>query len=576
MQVPDKTDELVCLKEVMNLKIKAIIIFLAMLMLLTALPVSAANPYEPYADALAEVGLFRGTGNGYELERAPTRAEAITLLIRVLGKEDEALSGSFEHPFTDAGWADAYIGYAYQNSITKGVSQTEFGAEEPIDHTQYSTLLLRAFGYSDDVGGQFKYSEAYEFALHKLDIERGSDTFTRGELARLTYAALNAPLFGSSKTLAKELMSNKVFTQSDFTAAKAKVPAIEQKTAVLIYAVASDLESKIGMLTMDVKEILDAPTENIEILMQTGGTKNYINSELRDGKTQRLRITDDKLTDITVLDGVNMCERQSLEDFLLYAKENVIADRYVLIMWDHGGGTLGGFGRDELNGNAALSLSDMKTALSAFGRKFDLIVFDACLMGTVECAYALSDVGEFMIASEDITPTDGIYYTTWLNSLSANPKLSTAELARLIVDSYIVHAPQGREDVMMSVIRLDKAKMLASEVRKMLGKLTDSASLDKLLSAGLVPFGEGTGNDQYDLLAAFDAADIDISDLAVALESALYYKRCAVNDKYSGIALYLPLTRKSDYETVKNDLSEIGYPEGALSSLNTINAKNGG
>ena len=110
----------------------------------------------------------------------------------------------------------------------------------------------------------------------------------------------------------------------------------------------------------------------------------------------------------------------------------------------------------------------------------------------------------------------------------------------------------------------------------MLGKLTDSASLDKLLSAGLVPFGEGPGNDQYDLLATFDAADIDISDLAVALESALYYKRCAVNDKYSGIALYLPLTRKSDYETVKNDLSEIGYPEGALSSLNTINAKNGG
>ena len=541
-----------------------------------ALPISAADANEPYADALAEIGLFKGTGNGYELERTPTRAEAITLLIRALGKEDEALSGSFEHPFTDAGWADAYIGYAYQNNISKGISQTEFGSNVPIDHGQYSTLLLRALGYSDDVGGQFKYNSAYEFALHKFAIEKGPDTFTRGELARLTYAALNTPLHNSSKTLAKELMSNKVFTQSNFAKAKAKVPGSEQKTAVLIYAVASDLESKIGMLSMDINEILDAPTGNIEILMQTGGTKNYINQALHDGKTQRLHITDDKLTDITVLDGENMCEQQTLEEFIVYAKENVIADRYVLVLWDHGGGTLGGFGRDELNGDAALSLDDMKTALSVFGQKFDLIVFDACLMGTLECAYALCDVGEYMIASEDITPTDGIYYTTWLNSLSADPKLSSEELARLIVDAYVVHAPQGREDVTMSVIRLDKAKMLASEVQKMLDKLTDGACLDRLLSADLIPYGEGDGYDQYDLLSTFDAVDMDISDLAVALEGALYYKRSAVFGKYSGMALYLPLGRQSDFENVRNDLYEIGYPEWALSSLDTINAKNGG
>ena len=559
-----------------NIKTKIFILFAVILTLLMALPMSAADANEPYADALAELGLFKGTGNGYELERTPTRAEAITLLIRVLGKEDEALSGDSEHPFTDAGWADAYIGYAYKNNIAKGMLQTKFGSNMSIDHKQYSTLLLRALGYSDDVGGQFKYSVAYEFALHKLGIQKGSDTFTRGELARLTYAALNTTMYGSSKTLAKELMSDKVFTQSDFLAAKAKVPTDAQKTAVLIYAVASDLERKIGMLSADIKEILDAPTGNIEILMQTGGTKNYINQALHDGKTQRLHITDDKLTDITVLDGANMCERQTLEDFIVYAKENVIADRYVLIMWDHGGGTLGGFGLDELNGNAALSLGDMKAALSAFGQKFDLIVFDACLMGTVECAYALKDVGEYMIASEDITPTDGIYYTTWLNSLSADPRLQTAELARLIVDAFVVHAPQGREDVTMSVIRLDRAEMLVSEVQKTLVKLMGGAYLDKLLSADLIPYGEGEGNDQYDLLTPFNAVDMDISDLAVALEGTLCYSRSAVSGKYSGLALYLPITRQGDFESVRNDLYEIGYPEGVLSSLDTINTKNGG
>ncbi len=576
MQISHKANQLACTKEVTEIKIKFIIFFVAVLMLLTSVPVCAADVNTPYADALAELGLFKGTGNGYELERTTTRAEAITLLIRVLGKEDEALSGDFEHPFTDAGWADAYIGYAYENNITKGISQTQFGTSMPIDHRQYSTLLLRALGYSDDVGGQFKYADAYEFARHKFAIDVGADTFTRGELVRLTYAALNATLHGSTKTLAKELMSKRVFTQSDFTAAKAKVPREDMKTAVLIYAVASDLESKLGMLSMDINEILDAPTGNIEILMQTGGTKNYRNTQLHDGKTQRLRITDNSLTDITVLEGANMCERQTLEDFLVYAKENVIADRYVLVFWDHGQGTLGGFGRDELNGDAALSLADMQTALAAFGQKLDLIVFDACLMGTLETAYALKDVGEYMIASEDITPTDGIYYTTWLNSLSADPKLQTAELARLIVDSFVVHAPQDREDVMMSVIRLDKITALADEVTRMLEKLNSGGPTAKLASAGLIPYGDSGGNDQYDLLIVFDTLDMDLSDLAVALESTLYYKRSAVESKYSGIAIYLPLIRHSDYPDVRNDLFEVGYPERAISALDIINEINGG
>ncbi len=544
--------------------------------MLLSLPTVAADVNEPYADALAELGLFKGTGNGYELERTTTRAEAITLLVRVLGKEDEALSGEYEHPFTDAGWADAYIGYAYENGISKGMTATAFGSSLPIDHNQYATLLLRAMGYSDDVGGQFRYSGAYEFALHKFAIEKGSDTFTRSELVRLTYAALNTPLYNSSKTLAKDLMSKKVFTQSELTAAKWKIPREEQTTAVLIYSVASDLESKLGMLSMDIDEILDAPTGNIEILMQTGGTKNYRNTLLHDGKTQRFRITDDSLADITVLDGVNMCERQTFKDFLIYARDNVVADRYVLVFWDHGEGTLGGFGRDELNGNASLSISDMKSALEAFGKKFDLIVFDACLMGTVETAYALKNAGEYLIASEDITPTDGIYYTTWLNSLSADPKISTEELARLIVDSFIVHSPKDREDVMMSVTRLDKLPMLTDEVSRILEKLSSGGFTEKLFAAELIPYGENGGNDQYDLLAVFDAVDIDISNLAVALEGTLYYKRSAAEGKYSGLAIYLPIKRSSDYADVRNDLLNAEYPEGAIAALDTINETNGG
>ncbi len=531
-----------------------------------------------YAAALNRVGLFRGTEKGYELDRPTTRAEAVTLLVRVLGKEDEALLKNLEHPFTDSvEWVDPYLGYAYQNGIVKGISPTEFGPSKPIDHRQYSALLLRAIGYSDDVGGQFKYEGSYEFAQHKLAIGEGLDTFTRGELVRLTYAALNTTLQGSSKTLAKKLISDRVFTQGDFAAAEAKVEKEEQKTAVLIYSVASDLESRLGMFSMDITEILDAPTKNIEILVQTGGTKNFRNTALKDGETQRFRITDSKVESVEVLDGVKMCDPKSLGDFLVYAKENIKADRYVLVMWDHGQGTEGGFGRDEINGNASLSLTDMKTALTSFGQKFDLIVFDACLMGTLECAWALKDAGEYMIASEDMIPTDGIYYTTWLNSLSVDSKLSTEELSRLIVDSYIVHAPQGREDVGMSVIRLDSVTPITNEVERMLDKLVKGGALERLLKTELQALGDNGGYDQYDLVSFFSLIDMDVADLGVALEGAVYYKRSAIPNKYSGLAIYLPL-KNGKFAPVKADLKGVGYPEGAVALLDTIdiNSKNGG
>ncbi|MDD2637132.1 MAG: hypothetical protein PHW82_16705, partial [Bacteroidales bacterium] len=69
---------------------------------------------ETKAAALKQLGLFKGVSDtNFDLNRAPTRTESLVMLIRVLGKEAEALNGSFSHPFTDVpSWADKYVGYA--------------------------------------------------------------------------------------------------------------------------------------------------------------------------------------------------------------------------------------------------------------------------------------------------------------------------------------------------------------------------------------------------------------------------------------------------------------------------------
>ena len=75
------------------MKKKIISLLLAIVMVCSIIPSAFAASDEAVtaADALHELGLFNGTGtdeNGkpiYDLDRAPTRHEAVTMLVRLLG-----------------------------------------------------------------------------------------------------------------------------------------------------------------------------------------------------------------------------------------------------------------------------------------------------------------------------------------------------------------------------------------------------------------------------------------------------------------------------------------------------------
>ena len=100
------------------------------------------------ADALYALGLFQGTGtdaNGnpiYELDRAPTRNEAVTMLVRLLGKDAEAKAGTWDIPFNDVvAWVRPYVGYAYAHGLTSGTSASTFSGADTITATQYLSLI---------------------------------------------------------------------------------------------------------------------------------------------------------------------------------------------------------------------------------------------------------------------------------------------------------------------------------------------------------------------------------------------------------------------------------------------------
>ena len=197
-------------------KILSLILALAMAAALAvpACAVSHTATAEESAQILYNLGLFKGNGDlpdgtpTFELNRAPTRAEAVVMLIRLLGQEKEALSSNLASPFTDVpDWARPYIGYAYQNKLAFGVHTNAFGSYDPVTAAQFLTYLLRALGYKDDV--DFYWETSWTLA-DRLGISSGqysktSGSFLRGDAALTAANALFTPLKGSSRTLLSQL-----------------------------------------------------------------------------------------------------------------------------------------------------------------------------------------------------------------------------------------------------------------------------------------------------------------------------------------------------------------------------------
>ena len=180
------------------------------------------NTASPQAAArLNSLGLFQGTGKGFDLDRMPTRAETAVMLVRLLGKEAEATDPANGYadatPFNDLPyWAAGHIGYLYANGITVGISENKFGSNNAASLSQYLTFLLRVLGYED--GYDFVWNDSSRLAqqiglISNYKIAAASSHgFLRADLADISVAALGRPYKGESFTLADKLMEAGIFS----------------------------------------------------------------------------------------------------------------------------------------------------------------------------------------------------------------------------------------------------------------------------------------------------------------------------------------------------------------------------
>ena len=206
-------------------------LFIALVFACVFLTPALASNFDSSAQELKDFGMFKGTNVGFDLDRAPTRAEAAVMLVRLLGAENEAKtqyeSGEITNPFTDVSdWAKPYIAWLYDNNLTKGVSDTIFGVAGQCTAKMYCTFVLRALGYSD-TDGDFTFDQSEDLAeyLGIYDADMVESTFLRDHAVAISYRALAASINGTDTSLLEKLIADGAVSETSASALLDKVKA---------------------------------------------------------------------------------------------------------------------------------------------------------------------------------------------------------------------------------------------------------------------------------------------------------------------------------------------------------------
>ena len=313
---------------------------------------------------------------------------------------------------------------------------------------------------------------------------------------------------------------------------------------VMLYLVGADLEGYDGFATYNLTESMKADYNgHLQFIVMTGGSEAWytgseylIGAEEIDPVVNQIWILEGKKDGeehgaMTLLepDGLpgfedsEMSDPAALSAFIDYCYANYSADLYDLILWDHGGGPVGGFGFDDRYWTM-MTFADViegiqSNELIRSGKKFEIIDFDACIMSTTDIVAALSLYADYLVLSAETEPGAGQDYSSWLNALAGDPSMNGFDLGREIVDGMMDFYTNREEDyATLSVIDTKNfADRLLPALAELDGILIDEA-VNKGDANGRYNFYDELYSIKYSIGYAMDEESLyDLGNLAGAL-----------------------------------------------------------
>ena len=329
---------------------------------------------------------------------------------------------------------------------------------------------------------------------------------------------------------------------------------------VMIYLCGTDLETGGGMATTNLKMIANTePNEKVNVLIQTGGTESWqakdeVGMDIASDRLQRWTWDENGFTLVEELELASMAKHTTLSDFIQWGAKYYPAEKYMLTLWDHGGGSATGLIADELHDDAIMSLEGLNRALKNGGVHFNLLMTDTCLMASLETAQAVAPYADYLAASEETLPGLGSNYEEWLQCLYDEPECGPARLGRTVCDATQILYAEGDNDLYsksltFSLIDLSKIDAVADAfnalMKEVVSLIPDPEAFGEYLNAVSTTdrFMATEMWDLYDLARRAMKGGIS-KETGIAVENAvddavLYSIRQAYHPYCHGLSVYM-------------------------------------
>jgi len=304
----------------------------------------------------------------------------------------------------------------------------------------------------------------------------------------------------------------------------------------------------------DLKEMKRVgTTDDVNVVVQFDSASNA-------HRTKRYLIT--KGTDlardvVATLGNTNTGDPKNLVDFATWTITNYPAQRYILVLWNHGQGWddtdiyageryrgLHRVGSGRLrhalfhkpvrqllqnaprnpaitraillddNAKDFLDNQEMKKVVKAVHKKLrrnlDLLGMDACLMSMPEVGYQMRRQVAFTVGSEETEPLNGWPYTEILGQLVKTPDMTAEGLGKLVVKEYLASYRGGRDAVTQSLCDLGQCTGLATAVKALATSLKTTMRDAAVRSAV---------RDARDRVQAYEVPEnVDLADLCTLIK----------------------------------------------------------
>jgi hypothetical protein len=277
--------------------------------------------------------------------------------------------------------------------------------------------------------------------------------------------------------------------------------------------------------------------------------------------TRLLEIGPGSIVELDAPGELNLGSPDTFASFIEAGITGYPADRYAVVLWDHGAGWPG-MGPDESDGLDVLDMADLGRGLAeglsrAGVDKIDLIGFDACLMATYEVAGIVAPYADYLLSSQELEPGHGWNYEA-LAAIANNPAADPVELGRAIIDGFAAQAQASGtdEDITLSLLDLsltDELQGALGEVAAAIGTApADLAPAFAGARSSVLSFGRNPDPDLNSNLVDLGGLLDNLSDRAPSVAGAAAATRAVLADMVlastagratagaSGLSIYFP------------------------------------